>query len=344
MHAIKTNDRIFRYSHTIGSQSPGGPGFRYPVDLALTKDDIIYVVNRGHDGEEAHRVSVLTTDSEYIGQFGSNGKADGQFIWPVAIAIDKNGLVYLADEWLNRISVYDYNVDFGGLDFEQKNFLFKWGLAGSTEGHISAPAGLAFDSNDNLYISEGDNHRVSKFTKSGKFLMTFGAKGSSPGQFNTPWGITIDDKGFIYVADWGNDRVQKFTSEGDYVMEFGIPGDVPGRLRLPSSLAVDRDGDVYITDWWNNKVEVYAKDGSHLSTLIGHAEEVSKWGKAYLENNPSDIANRNLVTDFEPEYRFMMPSSVAVNDQGYVFVVDSIRFRIQVYQKTRKSDGLSLTL
>ena len=55
---------VFNYSHTIGSQSPGGPGFRYPVHLALSKDGLLYVVNRGHDGEESHRVSVLKADSE----------------------------------------------------------------------------------------------------------------------------------------------------------------------------------------------------------------------------------------------------------------------------------------
>ena len=93
MVPIIVRDRVFSYSHTIGAQAAGGPGFRFPVDLALGKSNTIYVVNRGHDGEESHRVSIITTDSGYIGQFGSFGEGDGQFIWPGGVAVDGQGIV-----------------------------------------------------------------------------------------------------------------------------------------------------------------------------------------------------------------------------------------------------------
>ena len=334
MEPIQVRDRVFNYSHTIGSQSAGGPGFRFPVDLALGKGDTIYVVNRGHDGEESHRVSIITADSGYLGQFGSYGEGDGQFVWPSAVAVDSQGLVYVADEWLNRISIYDGNVEFNGQNVEQSNFLRKWGGPGTQEGRLGRPAGLALDAEENLYIIEGDNHRVSKFTRDGEFLTTFGRKGSGPGEFNTPWGITIDGDGCLYVADWRNDRVQKLTPEGEYLATFGVSGSGHGELHLPSGVAVDRDGDVYVTDWWQNKVEVYDAEGTHLSTFIGDAEDLSKWGEKYLEINVADKDKRDLVRNFEPEYRLVMPTAVAVDNQGYIFIVDSIRFRIQVYRKS----------
>ena len=75
---MKTSEMIgkkFKYSYTIGKQSPGGPGFRYPVDLAIDNGDILFVVNRGSEGEPCHRISKLTANEKYIGQFGSYGNA-----------------------------------------------------------------------------------------------------------------------------------------------------------------------------------------------------------------------------------------------------------------------------
>ena len=67
---MKTSEMIgkkFKYSYTIGKQSPGGPGFRYPVDLAIDNGDILFVVNRGSEGEPCHRISKLTANEKYIG-------------------------------------------------------------------------------------------------------------------------------------------------------------------------------------------------------------------------------------------------------------------------------------
>ena len=128
---MKTSEMIgkkFKYSYTIGKQSPGGPGFRYPVDLGIDNGDILFVVNRGSEGEPCHRISKLTANEKYIGQFGSYGKGDGQFIWPTSVAIDNKGLVYIADEWLNRISIYDGGGDLQGKDIGESNFLRKWGI------------------------------------------------------------------------------------------------------------------------------------------------------------------------------------------------------------------------
>ena len=74
--------------------------------------------------------------------------------------------------------MFDTTVEFNGADIEEKNFLRKWGVGGSNPGQLGAPAGLALDANEDLYIAEQGNHRVSKFTRDGEFLMTFGGPGS----------------------------------------------------------------------------------------------------------------------------------------------------------------------
>ena len=90
---------------------------------------------------------VLDIDSEYYGVFGSIGKGDGQFTWAASIAVDRDGKVYVGDEFLNRISIFD----------EAGVFLGKWGVPGSGPGEIDGPCGLAFDANDDLYVSDHRN-------------------------------------------------------------------------------------------------------------------------------------------------------------------------------------------
>jgi len=99
-------------------------------------------------------------------------------MWPTSIALDKNGIAYVADEWLNRISVFDKNGE----------CISKWGTLGDGEGEINHPSGLAFDAEDRLYLVDSANHRVQIFTKEGKFISTWGVHGTGDGELNHPWG------------------------------------------------------------------------------------------------------------------------------------------------------------
>ena len=179
---------------------------------------------------------------------------------------------------------------------------------------------------------------MSKFTKDGEFLNSWGMPGSGQGQFDGPWGISIDMHGNVYVADWKNDRIQKFTSDGEFMTFIGNPGNSHGCLHLPSDVAVDADGDIYVADWWNNKVEIFDPTGIHLDTLVGNSTKLSQWAIDYLEVNSEDKEARELVKNPEVEYLFEMPIAIETDCEGRIFVVDEIRFRIQIYQKASKGN------
>ena len=210
----------FQYSHTIGrSESRSGSGFFYPVAITRDEDNLLYVLSRGSETPAffpCKRVTVFTIDEELVREFGqkvppedANASApDGSFMWPTSIALDSEGIAYVADEWLNRISIFNKDGDCVG----------KWGTLGDADGEFNHPAGLAFDNEDNLYLVDSANHRVQVFTKEGKFLSTWGRLGSGDGEFNHPWGIEIDKNGDVYVADWRNDRIQKFAPDGRFLI------------------------------------------------------------------------------------------------------------------------------
>ena len=315
--------RSFHYSHTLGRSEYSGSGFRYPLDLALAGDGVIYVVNRSRqDRVEGVRVTVLTMHEDFIRDFGRFGEGDGEFVWPISITLDSDGHAYVADQWLNRISIFDEGGEFVG----------KWGTAGEGDGQLNQPTGIVFDAEDNLYVADSHNNRIQVYNRDGKFLAKWGEAGSGPGQFNRPWGIAIDHNGDVYVADWRNDRVQKFTSKGEFLAEFGSSGAGVGEFNRPADVAVDKDGDIYVADWGNDRVEVFTSDGRHITTFTGDST-LSKWGQAKLEANPDQITQRNLVRDFEPERRFSHPVAIQIDDQGRILVLEASRHRIQVYQK-----------
>lgn len=323
MQTVMVRGRVYNYSHTIGRNATGGPGFRHPVDLALGSNGAIYVINRGDEFQPCQRVSVITIDEEFIRDFGSVGTGDGQFTWPTAIALDRDENVYVADEWLNRISIFD----------SDGNYLGKWGASGAGEGQINGPSGIVFDEDDTLYITEELNHRVSKFTKDGRFIGSWGNEGQGEGELNHPWGIALDSRGNVYVADWHNDRIQKFSPEGTFLASFGSSGDGKGELKLPSDVAVDDGGDVYVTDWWNNRVAVFDPEGMPLTTFIGDAEELSKWAQEAVDANPDYVKARLRVKSLEPQWRFTRPTSLEISEDGKILILDNQRARIQIYQK-----------
>ena len=315
--------RSFHYDRTIGRGEFSGAGFRSPVDIALGADGRIYIPNRSWEYRtDGVRVTMLTVDEEYIGEFSRFGEEDGQLFWPSSITLDSQQNVYVADDWLHRVSVFD----------KDGVFLNKWGVAGSGDGQLNKPSGMEFDAEDNLYLVDSGNNRVQKFTKDGKFLAKWGQAGTGEGQFNLPWGLTIDSRGDVYVADWRNDRIQKFSADGRSLAEFGSLGDGVGQFHRPTDVAVDKDGDIYVTDWGNNRVQVLTSEGRHITTLTGDAG-ISKWGQEKLNSNPDMIRQRALMRNLEPERRLWGPKALTIDDAGRIIIVDGNRGRLQVYQK-----------
>jgi DNA-binding beta-propeller fold protein YncE len=339
--ATLTQD-LYRYSHTIGFYAQNGRGFNNPVDVALGRDGVLYVLNRAGSDVELRmlykRVTMCTLDEDYLGEFSSGGTEDGQLMWPAAIAIDAEGHVYISDEALHRISIFD----------AQGRFLGKWGVRGSGPGMFDRPAGLAFDRDQHLLVADGLNNRIQRYTKDGRFLGQWGQGGRGPGELNLPWGIAVDRAGAVYVADWRNDRIQKFDARGEFLASYGTPGRGEGEFARPSGVAVDGEGNFYVADWGNERVQVLSPDGGFLANFRGESG-LSKWGESYFIANPDELEERQKA-NLEPELSlsatddlreesasieklFWGPISVKVDDQGRLYVVESCRHRIQVYRK-----------
>ena len=312
--------RVFDYSHCIGMRGGAGRGFTTVVDFAIGSDGVLYLIERG---DLAQRICKITVNHKYLADFGGSGSNDGQFLWPTSIDIDRDENLYVADEYLQRVSIFD----------KEGKFLSKWGKAGNSDGELNRPSGIALGPEDDLYVVDSLNHRVQKFTKEGDFLGKWGQQGSGEGEFNMPWGICVDKDGDVYVADWMNGRVQKFSPDGKFLTKFG--GSVAGEeLERPCGVAVDSEGDVYIIDWSAHRLLVYGLDGAFVTYLEGDAQDVSPWAQEYLAVNLDYLQVRRRVNP-ELDWRFRRPVAVKVDANDTIFVAEIGQHRIQVYNKVK---------
>ena len=238
------------------------------------------------------RPQTLTYDKT-IGMINNLATGRG-FFNPFAAVTSKDGRIFVLGRRLPRIVICNYDEEFLGE--------FSFG-EGDGDGQLKLPTGMAFDSEDRLYITDEGNHRVTIFSTDGEFLGKWGEQGSGDGQLNGPSGIAFDSHDKAYVVDQHNHRVQKFTRDGEYLLQWGGSGDGDGQFNLPWGVTVDSEDNVYVADWRNDRIQKFTTDGRFIA----------KFGESG-----------------DGDGQLSRPSTVVVDDDGYIYVADWGNERVEV--------------
>ena len=212
-------------------------------------------------------------------------------------------------------SAHSFDSDFG-----------KYGI--SQPGSFLSPQHLAFDSENNLYVTDLGNARVQKFDSSGNFLLEWGSVGTASGQFGHPSGITISGES-VFVVDNRNHNVQKFDLDGNFLLKWGSYGNDNGFFKSPRGITISDDEFVYVVDSGNARIQKFTFDGEYVS----HFGQSGKRGGNFI--TPVDVAinsNKIFVTDsshnriniFDLDGKFLrtINNSVggfSINPEGIIF-------------------------
>jgi DNA-binding beta-propeller fold protein YncE len=279
----------------------------------------------------------------YLTQWGSRDTGNGQFEFPMGIAMDSSDNIYVADSDNNRVEKFDRN----------GNYLTQWGSLGSDNGQLWNPVSVAVDSSNNVYVTDGGNKRVEKFTSNGTYLTQWGSLGGSNGQFEYPYGIAVDSANNVYVTDVPNNRVEKFTSSGNYLTQWGSAGNGNGQFDLPLGIAADSSNNVYVVDEDNNRVEKFDGNGNYLtqwgSNGSGNGQFASPYGIAVdSSGNFIYVADRfnNRIEKFDGNGNYLTqwgslgsgngqftnPEGVGVDSTGnFIYVADTYNHRVEAF-------------
>jgi sugar lactone lactonase YvrE len=108
--------QVCRETCRAGVAGPADGQFTQPYGLTTDTRGRVYVSDLTNIVSASnHRVQVFDSEGNFLARFGTRGTSDGQFAYPVGMAVDAAGLVYVADNFNNRVPVFRVDVDGDGL-------------------------------------------------------------------------------------------------------------------------------------------------------------------------------------------------------------------------------------
>ena len=217
--------------------------------------------------------------------FGGDGGSAllASFRFPRSVAADRAGNVFVADSRDHRIRKIDAEGTITTLaGTGARGYSGDGGPA--TEARLAFPVGVAVDATGNVYVAEGENHRIRKIDAEGTITTLagtgergYGGDGGSAAeaQLAYPAGVAVDAAGSLYVADSWNHRIRRIDPAGTITTYAGsgtrgYRGDGGAAIRswmaYPSGVAADAAGNVYVADNWNHRIRRI--DASRIITTV----------------------------------------------------------------------------
>lgn len=149
-----------------------------PAGLAVYNNEL-YVCDLA-----AQRVEVIDRlTGQTIRTIGGPGKEDGQFIWPLGVALDNQGNVFVMDFLKCRLQKFDH----------EGKLLSATGGISAQSGNFVRPKHIAIDRDGELYAVDAAFQNVQMFNADGKVLTFFGGSGRHPGAMDMPVGVCVSD-------------------------------------------------------------------------------------------------------------------------------------------------------
>ncbi len=194
---------------TLGTPGEAGGGpthFNAPADVVVAPNGDVFVAD-GHNENGNNRVVKFSRDGKFLKEWGRTGYAPGEFRALHAIAMDRDGRIFVADRSNNRIQIFD----------QEGKFLAQWTQFGR-------PSGITFDEHGQIFVADSESDDV----QNPGWEMGIRIGDAKTGWVNYfilyPWGdpretagngaefVAVDRAGNLYGGEPRPRRLQKYVS------------------------------------------------------------------------------------------------------------------------------------
>jgi sugar lactone lactonase YvrE len=253
-------------------------------------------------GEELPGTPALAADkpadyAQLVDSVGGEGIALGQFVDPRAIAVARDGMIYVADYDVGRVQRFDAQGSALGMWQWDADRVIQALAVGTEDDLYAVQAGdlVRFDRQSGESLGEltyesplhivsfsdvdiAPNGDVVALNHFGEYVR-FDARGgllqivdveetASAEQVDE---LAVDGLGNVYLLASYEDALGErhhgvfmFDKEGNYLSRFGSDGDEEGQFTSPSTIAVDGQGRIYVSDFPG--ILTFSNSGAYLGT------------------------------------------------------------------------------
>lgn len=239
-----------------------------PSAIALDRSGQLIVANTG-----AHTIVRINPQTKSVsvvaGQTGVSGDADGnstdaRFNAPVGVAIGKDGTIFVADTYNDRIRAIAKDGQVRTLAGGREPG-FADGIG--ADARFDTPCGIAVTDEGSLLVADTGNHRICQVSLNGQVvtLEGVGKTGNAdslllPAEIGEPMAIAIRDDKSFYVADAAGSI--RMVSLGDKVL---VKTELPDlHLNRPTGLAVLPDGELAFAESGSGMIRALIPNQSKL--------------------------------------------------------------------------------
>ena len=284
-----------------------------PIDIGFDADGNILVLELFSGRVRRIDASGTLSTVEGNGRWAPSGNgldANSVHISPLALALDNQGNLLIADEYnyIRRLNSDGTITNLAGNGYAGRS-----GDGGpATSASFNYPMGIIVDSAGNILVADTNNAVIRRIDKQGT-ITTFVGNG-----LIGPEGMAFDAKGNLYVADSGNNRIAQVSPSGALTTivgngQAGFSGDggpaLKASLNAPQSVVFDHAGNMFIADSHNDRIRKVDIQGN-ISTIAGS----DATGAPDQGARPTDL-------------RLNRPEGLTVDGQNNIYFVDTSKNR-----------------
>lgn len=192
-----------------------------------------------------HRVVFFHEDGTVESMLGEKGVDAGQFVYPVSIAQDPNGFIYVG-EYGDRQRIQKFTPD--------AIFVAEFGEHGTGPGQFQRPSGIVWNKGS-VYAVDAFNNRIQVFSDSGEFLRILELSDNFA-PFEFPYDVRGTADGRLYVIENKAARLTVLKEDGTVLGRYGHPSRGMDGFFNPWGLTVLSDGRVLVADTGNHRIVV----------------------------------------------------------------------------------------